>query len=328
MPWFSLRSCSTAEVARRGPGYEYYVVGSQADVVRPTRGLWVAQGGGDDVDANYVRMGEFGGGGDFVVLRASGTDEYNDYIYDLCHCDSVETIVFDKGAATADPFVVETIRKAEAVWIAGGDQSNYIRYWKDTPVEDAINFVAAKPAPVGGTSAGMAVLGEYVYSAEGKESLTSAVALRDPYAPDLTLARGFLALPRFENIVTDQHLQERDRIGRTVALLSRLQKDGWAARPRAIAADRETSLHVDPLDGSAEVFSTADHPTPYVYFLEPAGAPEVCERGKPLTTVSIAAYRLGPGGRFDLAHWRGSGGVAYELNVREGVLHSSRENNY
>ena len=191
-------------------------------------------------------MGEFGGGGDFVVLRASGKDEYNDYIFGLCRCDSVETIVFEKGAATADPFVIETIRNAEAVWIAGGDQSNYIRYWKDTPVEDAINFVAAKPAPVGGTSAGMAVLGEYVYSAEGKESLTSEVALGDPYAPDLTLARGFLSLPRFENIVTDQHLQERDRIGRTVALLSRLQKDGWASRPRAIAADRETALHIDP----------------------------------------------------------------------------------
>ena len=273
-------------------------------------------------------MGEFGGGGDFVVLRASGTDEYNDYIFGLCRCDSVETIVFEKGAATADPFVIETIRNAEAVWIAGGDQSNYIRYWKDTPVEDAINFVAAKPAPVGGTSAGMAVLGEYVYSAEGKESLTSAMALGDPYAPDLTLARGFLSLPRFENIVTDQHLQERDRIGRTVALLSRLQKDGWSSRPRAIAADRETALHIDPLDGSAEVFSTADHPTPYVYFLEPVGAPEVCERGKPLTTGAIAVYRLGPGGRFDLAQWRGSGGVAYELSVRDGVLQSSRENNY
>ena len=174
----------------------------------------------------------------FVVLRASGTDEYNDYIFGLCRCDSVETIVFEKGAATADPFVIETIRNAEAVWIAGGDQSNYIRYWKDTPVEDAINFVAAKPAPVGGTSAGMAVLGEYVYSAEGKESLTSEVALGDPYAPDLTLARGFLSLPRFENIVTDQHLQERDRIGRTVALLARLQKDGWA---RESASDRGRS---------------------------------------------------------------------------------------
>jgi cyanophycinase-like exopeptidase len=321
-------SCSIAQADRRGPGYKYYVVGNPEDVQKPTRGLWVAQGGGDDVDQNYVRMGEYGGGGDFVVLRASGADEYNDYIFGLCACDSVETIVFDLGAATADPFVLATIRNAEAVFIAGGDQSNYTRYWKDTPVEDAINFVAAKPAPVGGTSAGMAVLGEFVYSAEGEESLTSPAALANPYTPDLTLARGFLELPRLENVITDQHLQERDRIGRTIALLSRLQADGWSTRPRAIAADRETALHVDPATGIAEVFATADHPTPFVYFMAPAGPPLQCKADTPLTTVAVAVHRLGPGGRFDLANWRGEDGIAYELRVKAGVLQSLRESNY
>ena len=88
-----LAACSTATPvpapARSGPGYKYYVSGNPGDVERPTRGLWVLQGGGDDVDENYVRMGAYGGGGDFVVLRASGADDYNDYIYGLCHCDSV-----------------------------------------------------------------------------------------------------------------------------------------------------------------------------------------------------------------------------------------------
>jgi cyanophycinase len=321
-------SCQTVKPAREGPGYRYFVVGNAADVSKPTRGLWVAQGGGDDVDENYVRMGAYGGGGDFVVLRGSGADEYNDYVYRLCACDSVETIILERRAATSDPFVIRKIRNAEALFIAGGDQSNYIRYWKDTPVEDAINFVAAKPAPVGGTSAGMAVLGAYVYSAEGSESLTAEVALRDPYAPDLTLARGFLALPRLENIITDQHLQERDRIGRTVALLSRLQQDGWSPRPRAIAADRETALHIDPSDGSARVIGTADHPTPFVYFMEPTRPPPRCAPGEPLTTAAIAVYRLGPGGQFNLVTWTGQGGIAYELEASGGVLHSSRGNNY
>jgi cyanophycinase-like exopeptidase len=321
-------ACSTATPAKRGPGYRYYVSGNPADVIRQTRGLWVAQGGGDDVDQNYVRMGEYGGGGDFVVLRASGADDYNDYIYGLCRCDSVETLVFDRGAATSDPFVIDTIRNAEAVFIAGGDQSNYVRYWKDTPVEDAINFVAAKPAPVGGTSAGMAVLGEFVYSAEGEDSLTSAAALADPFTADLTLARNFLALPRLENLITDQHLQERDRIGRTVALLSRLQADGWSAAPRAIAADRETAVHIDPATGVAEVFATADHPTPFAYFMRPSGPPLQCRAGAPLATGAIDVYRIGPGGRFDLAAWRGEGGLSYELRADDGSLHSSRESNY
>ena len=74
--------------------FRRYIIGNALDVERPTQGLLVLQGGGDDADENYIRMGKLGGGGDFVVIRASGDDDYNRYIYDLCNCDSVETIVF------------------------------------------------------------------------------------------------------------------------------------------------------------------------------------------------------------------------------------------
>lgn len=310
--------------AHAEPGYRHYVTGNPADVVTPTSGLLVLQGGGTDVDENYVRMGELGGGGDFVVLRASGADEYNEYVYALCNCDSVETLVFSNRAAASEPFVIRTIRNAEALFIAGGDQSRYVRFWGDTPVAEAIDHVAAKPAPVGGTSAGMAVMGEFVYAAMTDASLTAEHALADPFHDDLTLARDFLSLPALGNILTDQHLQERDRIGRTVAMLARLVHDGWTRRARAIAADRETSLHIDPATGRAQVFATADHETPYVYFMQTNGAPEVCETGIPLSVGSIAVYRAGPGDRFDLGAWQGTGGIAYTLSADAGKLVSSR----
>lgn len=319
---------SNAGEARDPPGYRYYVTGNPADVVRPTTGLLVLQGGGDDVDENYVRMGARGGGGDFVVLRATGADEYNAYIHKLCACDSVETLVVASRATASDPFVVGKVRNAEALFIAGGDQSNYVRFWKGTPLEEAIDFVAAKPAPLGGTSAGMAILGEFSYSAMTPASLTSAGALADPYAADLTLERDFLRVPRLRGLITDQHLQERDRIGRTVALLARLLQDGWTTAARAIAADRETAVHVDPATGKAEVFATADHPTPYAYFLRAGHLPERCAPGQPLTFGGVEVYRLAPGGRFDLASWVGEGGLAYRLGVESGVLHSSRDSAY
>lgn len=321
--------CSVASAAEVKPaaGYQHYLIGNAADVIRPTTGLLVLQGGGDDVDENYVRMGAHGGGGDFVVLRASQAGQYNDYIFALCHCDSVETIVFDDRTAASDPYVIQTIRNAEALFIAGGDQDRYVRFWKGTPVQDAINFVAAKPAPIGGTSAGMAILGEFVYSSM-RESLTSAIALADPYAPDVTLEKDFLALPRLGGILTDQHLQERDRIGRTVTMLARLMKDGWSTKPLAIAADRETAVHIDPKDGTAEVFATATHPTPYAYFMRPTQPPERCEAGEPLTFQDVEVYRLGPGGRFDLTAWLGTGGISYRLSAEAGVLRSSRSDVY
>ena len=312
-----------------GPaGYQRYQTGNAADVVRPTSGLLVLQGGGDDVEENHVRMGARGGGGDFVVLRATGDDDYRAFIYGLCRCDSVETLVIDNREAAFDPDVVETVRNAEALFIAGGDQSNYVRFWKDTPLEDAINFVAAKPAPIGGTSAGMAILGEFLFAAMAPETLTSATALANPYAAEVTLDRNFLVLPGMAGLITDQHLQERDRIGRTVTLLARLLKDGWTPEARAIAADRETAVHIDPATGRAQVFATADHPTPYAYFMSANRLPERCEPGQPLTFSEVDVYRLGPGGNFDLNTWQGEGGIAYQLSVKDGVLRSSRGATY
>jgi cyanophycinase-like exopeptidase len=310
------------------PDYLYFVTGNEADVTTPTRGLVVMQGGGDDVDENYVRMGEAGGGGDFVVLRASGTDEYNEYIHALCDCDSVQTIVFKNREAADDPFVIETIRNAEALFIAGGDQSNYVRFWKDTPVEDAIHHLLAKPAPIGGTSAGMAIMGEFSYSAMTPNSLLAEVALANPYHEDLTIEDDFLRIRGLEGIITDQHLIERDRIGRTVALMARLMKDGITDRARAITADRETSVHLDPDTGEVTVHATADHETPFVFFLQATTKPESCEPGQPLEFARIEVYRLGPGGRFNVNDWRGESGLAYEFLATGGNLTSSRKDIY
>jgi cyanophycinase-like exopeptidase len=304
--------------------YDHFLVGNFADVVTSTSGLLVLQGGGTDIEENFIRMGARAGGGDFVVIRASGTDAYNPFIYELCSCDSVETIIFKNRQASFDPFVLERIRNAEALWIAGGDQSNYVTYWKNTPVEDAIHDIANKPAPVGGTSAGMAIMSEFVYSAMSNSSLTSSEGLANPFHRDLTLDRDFLALPKLHGFITDQHLQERDRMGRTVAFLARLVKDGWTSDGKAVAADRETALHVNPVDGTAEVLSHGNHRTPYVYFLRTPGPPEVCEPKTPLTYRNISVYRIGPGGTFDLGTWSGQGGTSFLLSAENGVLISSR----
>ena len=53
------------------------------------------------------------------------------------------------------------------VFISGGDQANYIRGWKGTPLENAINADIAAGKPIGGTSAGLAVQGQFVYGALG-----------------------------------------------------------------------------------------------------------------------------------------------------------------
>jgi cyanophycinase-like exopeptidase len=318
----------SAPPAMAASGYSSFIVGNPGDVVRPTTGLWVMQGGGTDVDENFVRMGAASGGGDFVVIRVGGTDAYNQYILDLCHCDSVETIVFKNKNASTDPVVIQKIRNAEALFIAGGDQSDYVNFWKNTPIEDAINFVASKPAPIGGSSAGMAIMGQFINSAMGRYTLTSSMALANPFDPNLTLDRDFVALSGLEGIITDQHLIERDRIGRTMAFLARLVNDGYTTDAKAIAADRETTAIVNPANNTIEVIAVPGHPTPYVYFMRRSGPAEVCQPGVPLTYRNVSIYRIAPGGTFDLDNWHGTGGIAYTLSAEAGVLVSSRGDIY
>ena len=65
---------TAADLGGRDGVYRSYVSGNPEDVVRPTSGLLVLQGGGDDIDENYIRMGARSGGGAFrndVAIAAS-----------------------------------------------------------------------------------------------------------------------------------------------------------------------------------------------------------------------------------------------------------------
>ena len=116
-------------------------------------------GGGKDLDEAFRWLCSKANGGDFLVLRALGDDAYNSYVNGLCKLNSVATLVIPDLAAAQDPAVADIIRHAEAVFIAGGNQARYVEFWKGTPVEDAINANIASGKPIGGTSAGLAVLG-------------------------------------------------------------------------------------------------------------------------------------------------------------------------
>ena len=124
--------------------YDYYLTGNGTNADGETTLGIGLMGGGTDVDALFTWMSERAGGGDFVVIRASGADGYNQYVFDLGDFDSVETLVLQNRNASFDPFVLETIENAEALFIAGGDQSNYVNFWKGTPVEEAIHDLALK----------------------------------------------------------------------------------------------------------------------------------------------------------------------------------------
>jgi cyanophycinase len=299
--------------------YSYFRVGNPNDVTTSTTPGTVLMGGGTDVDAAFQWMCQRAGNGDFLVIRVTGTDAYNPYIQQLCPgINSVATLIIPNRTAASDPFVVATIQNAEALWIAGGDQSNYINFWKGTPVEDQINEVIARGAPIGGTSAGMNVLTEFVYSALASQGATSSQSLADPFNRYITLDRDFANLQNLQGIIGDPHFVTRDRMGRDLAFLCRIYTNGWSPAPRDISIDEKTALLIEA-KGSGTVVGASG-----VYFMQAPGPPQVCQPDTPLTYDNINVYRINASGSFDLARWTGKGGVAYTVSATAGVLSSTQ----
>lgn len=298
------------------PGLEHYLLGNAADVRPMTSYGLLLMGGGTDVDAGFQWLIGKAGGGDVVILRASGTDAYNPYISKLGAVDSVETLIIKSRAAAQEPLVSERLRQAEAIFIAGGDQGNYVKFWRGTPVEAEIERAAQRGVPIGGTSAGLAVLGEFAFGAVNG-SVDSKTALANPFHEAVKLERGFLDLPLMQGLLTDSHFVERDRLGRLVTWLARLRQDGWAKTARAIAIDRETALLVEA-NGRVALRGKNS-----AYCLAVNTAPELCQTGQPLTYKGIQVYKLSGAATFDLKRWQGAGGLAYTLSAEAGVLQSS-----
>lgn len=343
--------------AKKQPSKEfsYYVTGNAADAaVNATSSGLALMGGGTDVDEVFRWLGGKANGGDFIVLRASGNDAYDPYIDELVpSLDSVATLVVSSVAGANDPFVAQKIREAEAIFIAGGDQANYINFWSNTALESAIYESIARGAPLGGTSAGLAVLSEFDFGAVNG-SITSSEALANPYDPAVALDSGFVnetdfvathgessVLRYLDNLITDSHFQQRDRFGRLVTFVARIDQDGAPndPLPLGIGVNEQTALLIEE-NGLAQVVgnpyviskkSPVSGQLRNVYLLSAtANSVETVAPGQPLTYVDVSVVRAdydpstGIGDTFNFNTWVGSGTTSYTISSTSGVLSSTQ----
>jgi cyanophycinase len=318
---FSLLALAAALTLPADAKVTRYLTGNAADVVVTLAGpAHDFGGGGTDVDAALQWIIDKVRGCttcstkiDVVILRSTGSNGYNDYIYAMNGVDSVETLVITSARDANTAAVEATVRNAEVVFFAGGDQCDYVRNFKGTLVETAVESVYAKGGGVGGTSAGLAIQGDFTYDA-CSGSVTSVQALADPYHRYVTFTYDFFKWANLQNVITDSHFVTRDRMGRTLAFLARQIKDGKAASALGVAVNEATSVVVDR-NGLATVIG--DGPA---YFILADHAPEVCQTGTPLTYSNYKIWKVLPGGTFDLKNRPTTG--FYLRSVNNGVISS------
>ncbi len=237
--------------------YGHHLLGNTAAKTpgRVQPGLLLMGGGDRNFDALHWFMKK-AGNGHIVVLRASlGGEIGEEFFNEVGGIASVETFVFKDREAASDPAILRALKRADGIFIAGGDQSRYVRYWRGTPVAEALDAHVRAGKPLGGTSAGLAMLGEYLYGAMVGGSQISPHALADPLGADNTIETDFLHIPQLKGVVTDTHFSERNRLGRLVAFVAKAE--ALAGRSLlGLGVDEDAAVAVEG-DGSARVYATA-----------------------------------------------------------------------
>ena len=302
-----------------GPGYEHYV---QGDINAPRPGPispgFALMGGGDWPIESFRWFVQRAGGGHIVVLRASdGASLQEDIFSNVGGVVSIETLVIHDREAAKDPRLLAVIARADGIFIGGGDQSNYVRAWKGTAINKLIDAHVAAGKPIGGTSAGLAVLGGYVYGCLDSISMVSKLALADPTAPGVTLVRNFLHLPYLSHVITDTHFAIRGRQGRLIAFVGRLAQEENDAMVTGLGVDKDTAMVVDS-NGVGKFYNRG---TGYAWLVRPGIKPASIVAGQPMTYARFPIVGIGPDSTLDFKTFRVTNpAFVGEAEVRRGQL--------
>ena len=303
--------------------YTSYFTGKTLDIETSAKGGVCLMGGSSETDNAMRWFLDQSNGGDILVLRTSGSDGYNNYMYKELgvSINSIETLVIKTIEASYDDYLLNKIEKAEGIWFAGGNQWTYVNYWKNTPVDSLINeAIKKRNIVIGGTSAGMAILGEKIFSAEFG-SLSSIEALNDPFNGKVSIdSMKYISIPFLNDVITDTHYSERNRYGRHVTMMARLKINGES---KGIGLDEKTSICISK-DGIASVYGINS-----AFFIKSNSNPEICISGENLTwnnnEQALSVYEISASlnglNSFDLNDWvSGSGGKWYNWFVEDGKL--------
>ena len=298
--------------------YEYWCLGNCShDVSPPLSGGTILMGGGTDVAAAFKQQIAWGGFGDFLVLRASGTDAYNPFVLGL-GAHSAATLLTHSREAASDPFVLGKVNAADAIFFAGGDQSKYYSEWADgTPLEKALRAAVARGVPIGGTSAGCDVQARYAYTG-ANGSVSSRTALRNPFDEEITLRNGSFVTHEpaglLSNVLPDTHFVTRDRAGRMLAFLARFN-----GTVNGIGIDERTAIAIDK-NGNGTVLAQGSRGG-HAFIFKPRGAAETCKPDTPLDFEKLAVQRLTTGDSYNFVTMSGGrSSQRYEVSVKDGAF--------
>jgi cyanophycinase len=178
-----------------------------------------------------------------VIYYSSSTSWIPEYFMDLGASDTARFDIDNLTLANAQA-TYDSLMNYDVFFIKGGNQWDYYNTWKNTKVEDAISDKFNQGGVIMGTSAGMAILSEVIFTAENG-SVYPDEAMTDENDPNITLADDFLNI--FSDYIFDTHFVERGRLGRLIPFVKNtsLSPFNSSHNKNGMGVDDRTTICID-----------------------------------------------------------------------------------
>lgn len=112
---------------------------------------------------------------------------------------------------------IDSLAAAKLIYILGGDQSRFMKVVLNTPVYTAIHKAYQNGATIAGTSAGAAVMSQYMITGRQLLDTVYKETFNKLWDKNIEFAEGMGLL---KNTIIDQHFLKRNRYNRLISALS------------------------------------------------------------------------------------------------------------
>ncbi len=152
-----------------------------------------------------------------ILSYSTATDWMRNYFVNHCGAVAARDFRINSQSIANDPDTYDSLMAYDVIFLKGGDQWNYYNIWKNTLTHEAIQEKFDEGGVICGTSAGLAVMSEVVFTAKNG-TVYPDECIEDPNNQYVQLANDFFNF--FPGYIFDSHFTDRGRGARMLGFLA------------------------------------------------------------------------------------------------------------
>jgi cyanophycinase len=152
-----------------------------------------------------------------VAVISNDGSGYVPYFINQCGAKSAKDFIIPSQTLANEPALYDTLITYGFIFFAGGDQWDYYANFKGTWLQRAVDTLYVRGGTIGGTSAGMHILSETVFTAQNG-TVYPDECIENPLNQYMKLSDDFFHF--MPSYIFDTHVAERGRFARLVSFVA------------------------------------------------------------------------------------------------------------